>query len=1001
MRTHLRLALSTLAMVAALGGAMAQPTWYPPTEPSPFIPDAAHWVVGKGGKTMQFRGTWDIKGPVKRAVLMVAPSQTTRLYLNGRLTLEAYDPLQALPAWAEGGDRLQPGKVFVAARVYSEWRPALYSQMRVEYADGTVEDLTTKLGWEWCEKPGDDWATNPQAAGDWQPVEESGGYGKEGSGVWGQKFALLPRDMLRERLEAHNARLRKLWETDRTDPGLQLTEAPDRPEWAAQFAKFCTLGEDGQVVDGAGKARHLFFTIYTNGGSLSADSIDFDQYERDLDLMAKADTHLYMRNMGWCWLLTKDGEWAPLAKQPKGTNLPHFDRGIDLLDYFVKRAWAHGRYIVFEGDFFWAAHADVVPAPYRTRFHIYPEVLEAEALAMRRAMSHFRGCTSVLGMMIGEEDIALEHDLQNPHQHALFADYLKRKYGTLERFKQETRWGCDYSDRSAYYTQKRQAEYWPGQPAEDVLVPRHPVREGVFDKAKDWLDIPLPMWPAFRSVQEPGVALNGWKSYNEFTPDDPLWIDFYEMREDELLFGMLKRWAEIVRPAIPNQLLFYSNAQDFTNSWHFLHLYRRYDLPFDVIGVGCHDADQNLSEIPAWATQRKSIKVVSSYRPYVLSPGSPSRGVAAGEGQGGKPKEPQEILNYFRGTVFDEIGGGCAWTQTYTWDHISGGAETGTPHESPLLQWFSEFMPAVQGVRFPLRRPVQVLIVRNTNLAHTNMSGLDYGNVQVVAEALTQLNVEFDIVMDRDLVPATEGAKPVLDLAKYRLVILPCEELELPDRVMKALVEGWLSDPAFAGQRVLAQGRVGTFGPHLQPLGGVAYQKTVNLQGKQDLKLLAGGKEQALSLDMGHIPPTGIIEQGEPFLQTAAGDVIAARTPVGGNAVVMFGYSLGLAHEPLWGMGPEQSPRDAALPIYEALAKMAGIDRPILAPHNLRVYVAEGGKMILIRERAGLKTDAEVGVRVPEGVSYPGLTLERKGDGYARFKVSLEAWDGKWWKAEG
>jgi hypothetical protein len=309
----------------------------------------------------------------------------------------------------------------------------------------------------------------------------------------------------------------------------------------------------------------------------------------------------------------------------------------------------------------------------------------------------------------------------------------------------------------------------------------------------------------------------------------------------------------------------------------------------------------------------------------------------------------------------------------------------------------SEFVPAAQGVPFPLRRPVQVLVVRNTNLAHSNMSGLDYGNAQVVAEHLSQLNVEFDIVMDRDLALAPDDLK--VDLTPYRLVILPCAEMANADRVAKLLFDDWLGDPAFQGQRVIALGRVGTHGPHLQPLGGVAYRKTVNLQGKQELKMLVRGQEKKLTLDMGRIPPTGIIEEGETFLQTAAGETIAARQPVGGNALFAFGFPLGFAHEALWGLGPEQTLRDAVVPIYEALVAAAGVDRPILCSHNLRVYLSGDGRLLLIRERAGLQTDVEIALRLPAGISFPGLTLRRTADGYSRFEVSIAPWEGRWWKA--
>ena len=422
--------------------------------------------------------------------------------------------------------------------------------------------------------------------------------------------------------------------------------------------------------------------------------------------------------------------------------------------------------------------------------------------------------------------------------------------------------------------------------------------------------------------------------------------------------------------------------------------------------------------------------MIASYRPYALAPGSPSRGVASGEGEGGRPEHPEEVLNYYRGALFDEIGGGAAWTQTYTWLHISGADGTEAPHETPLLQWMASFMPAAQGVAFPLRRPVQVLVVRNTNLQHSNMSGLDYGNVQTVAEALTQLNVDFDIVMDRDLgtaearsqktearMTATAGqVEPVIDLKPYRLVIVPSVATDPCDSAWQALDE-WLGDPRDRG-RVLTIGWIGKRGSRLQPetafcpmlqrwLGVSDYPSTVDLKGKQEV-VLADGKDQTrFTLDFGRVPPTGTFAADSAFLRSSDGAVIARRVvysgagfqPANGNEIIAFGLPLGLAHDFLWGMEPEQNPRDAALPIYEALARAARVDRPVLAPHNLRVYLSGDGKLLLVRERAGLKTETEIGVRLPAGVTYPSLPSARGADGYTRLRVSLEPWEGKWWRA--
>ncbi len=82
------------------------------------------------------------------------------------------------------------------------------------------------------------------------------------------------------------------------------------------------------------------------------------------------------------------------------------------------------------------------------------------------------------------------------------------------------------------------------------------------------------------------------------------------------------------------------------------------------------------------------------------------------------------------------------------------------------------------------------------------------------------------------------------------------------------------------------------------------------------------------------------------------------------------------------------------------MMRAAGIRRQVIAPENLRVYLAEVGERLGGRERAGIAGGFELAVMVPEGVEYEGLELTRNGDGYARATVRLEAWEGKHWKAK-
>ncbi len=1022
--THLRSLLAAAALLGAAASASAGP-WFPPSEPAPFVPDAARFIAGPGhhpparpgapesGTVSYARGTWQIAGPVKRAVLYIHSTGAIRAFFDGRLVLEA-----GQREWADFGPRLKPGALLVALRSYGDWGANFYAQMRVEYRDGTVVNLVTKPdGWEIAATPAADWTTNPKAGGDWQPAKDAGGYHPEPgkAAERHQEFAPLPREQVKALVADHNARLRAEWGTPGQRPPLRLDEPAGRPEWQEQFRANCRLNEHGELLDGAGKVRHLVFALYTCNGAYTPMSpeFDWDQYERDLKLMADAEVHLYMRATGMWQLLDKQGEWIklPVGFKAKGSNLPRFEYAVDVLDYFVRRAYAMGRYIQFESDFYWNAPT-IIPWAYRGRYHLYPELVEASALEHRKVYRRYADCPNVLGCMIGEEDILVDYDLANTHQHALFVDYLKRRYGTLAAFKQAFRRGYDYTDISAYTAGKSPEDAgwtnWRNLPREDVLVPGFVLKRGVFDRITSWDQIPLPAFPEYRSPVDPSITLGGHRNVaNDWTPYDPLWPDFYRFQQDERYYGFASQWARIVREAWPGHLMYFCNAQDSEGSFHWPELHRRADLPFDVIGVGDHDYDTNLRDMPPWTTLRKAIKTIASYRAYARTPGGSPKGIATGEGEIGKKGQWPEIVNGYLGYFFDEIGGGGAWTQTYTWVHMAGG-DTGAPNtETPFLKWCGPFLRAVQGVSFQLDRKVRVLIVRNLDLENSNISGMDYGDALTVADALSRLNVDFDIVMGRDL--SCGPSKLHVDLTPYQLVIVPNACIDQPAAAWEAL-DRWLTDPKFAGKRALAIGRIDPLDGRLQPaagfsplprkwLGGKDYQRRVSMSGAQTAALTTPAGKVDVPIDIGKSAPTGVPAAGAPFL-TVAGQPVGKRIAYGGNSVFAFGFPLGLTTNVTWGSGPQQKPVDALVPLYEQMAAAVRLDRPVLAPHNLRVAVSDDGRMILIRERQGLATDCEVAVRLPAGVEFEGLPVTRGADGYARFAVHLEAWGGVWWKAK-
>jgi hypothetical protein len=1014
-----------LFAAAAASAAPRRPVWLPASEPAPYIPEQARFLQGNSaptraadefwssnGAVSYARTTWRIAKPVRRAVLFLHAQGPIRAYFSGRLMFEPGARL-----WKDVADRTPPGPLFVALRSYGDYGAVFYAQMRVEYIDGSVEDFASRVeGWEVAGKPAADWAKNPAAAGDWAAPRDVGGYHPEPGkpAERHQEFAPLPKEGVRALFKAHNDKLERDWPRDRTHSVLRLDAAPSRADWAAQFQAPCRVNENGELVDGSGAVRHLLLAMYTNNGAYHpmAPEFDWDLLDRDLAMMAQAEVHPYMRFLGLSALLDKNGDWLklPASFQPKGASAPKCQYAVELLDEYVRRAYAMGRYILFEADFYWNPHT-AIPWAYRSSYHLYPELARANALAHRKVMARYAGCRNVLGYMAGEEDILVGYDLANPHQQAQFADFLRHKYGTLAEFKRRTRWAYDMSDTSGFKPGLSPSGYWEsnwrGLPPEPVLKPAFELKEGVFDRVNAWNQVPLPGWPNFRSPEEPELELGGHREItNSSIPFDPLWTDFYEFQQDQLFYGFLSSWARTVREACPNQLLFFCNANDSEGSWHWPELFRRADLPFDVIGLGDHDYNFDLSGMEPWYTARKAIKTVAPYRPYVRAKGATPRGIATGEGEIGRKEHPEEVKNGYISYLFDEISGGCAWTQTYTWIHMTGG-DTGAPNrgDTPFLQWCGPFLRAVQGVPFKLKRPVRVLLLRNYNQANSNMSGLDTGDMYGVSDALSRLNLDFDTLTGRDI--AYGPAKLKVDMSQYQLVVIPNLATDQPAEAWQAL-DRWLRDPKHAGKRAVAVGKIGNMDARMQPttgfptvaarwLGATDYTGSAPLKGKQTVAL--AGLAAPMTLDFGGVASVGLPAVGEPLL-TAGGAVVARTTRVAGNAVLAFGFPLGFASNYGWASCPVQKPADALVPLFEAMVTTAGIERPIVAPANLRVHLSDDGRFLMARERQGLATDCTVAVRLPAGVAFPGLALQRGSDGYARFRLQLLPWTGAYWKAE-
>jgi len=996
------------------------PGWLPADEASPFFPDDGFTISPEGNPWHEdacFRKSFELEQAPRKAVLAVWAHMTSAAVLNGRLVLEGRNlPSESTPAFADVTDQLRLGPNSLEVRVHPQWTAIVYVQLRMEHADGRFEDVVTDESWQWHPAPDKGWPRAAMPKDGWKPVVINDDYyGSRGkAGNFDKTFALMPREMLRGKMKKFNDALRASWPADRSAPKPVFKGEYTDPRYAAQYADFVSIDPtSGQVVDAAGTIRHLFFTIY--GQKLEGATVlgvwgfDFDRLEDDLALMEKGEVHVFLRNIGWQSLLDADGNWRRCEKQPAGSNLPEFAYNYEVLDYFLDRCQAHGRFVVIEADFFWGAHWDSVPPPYHTRYYLYPEVAEANALAHRKIFSRYSERPCVALYLMGDEDVQMNHDLENGHLHREFIDYVRGRYGTLDKLAETWGKGYDFARHSQWTEVDRRAEHWPGNPTETVMAPYYPLVNRATLGINDWSMLGLPVWAQYRWPEAPHARLLSHISYNFFTPFDPAWIDYHAFREDVLYLDFVNRWAEIVREAAPNQILFHANGQDLTPHWLFLHFFRRAELDYDVIGVGSHDSTRNLSECSPWDRMRKYQRIIASYRPYALAPGSPAVAIAPSEGCGGNTGREDEILDYYRAQSLELVGHGGAFELCYTWLHLSNAdAEPeGRGRLTKVLEWTGGFYRDVEGVKFSLPRDVDVLVVRNNNLQRSNLSGRDYGNVLGLVDFLGQLNIEFDIAMDQDLVYASQPRK--IDLGNYRMLFLVGLECDYADSFWKA-ADAWLCDPAFEGRRSVVVGRVGKRTPYLAPreqfnptlakwLGASDYASTVRLEGKnkftwRPLEGRAGVAQITIDFGTRDTSETGVFEGGRPVLVALGGKAVAVRKRYEGNLVFAFGFPLGLASDRMWGMSPPQDPYDVVASVYEDVLDASGIPRPIRAPHNVRVGASDDNSIIMVQERFGIETTDLCTLALPAGARYKGCKLVPQDDGRTLIRAKLAPYGG-------
>ena len=835
------------------------------------------------------------------------------------------------------------------------------------------------------------------------------------SGEWGRakslgKYPCQPwGPVVKESWEALRGRLierrEKMVEAVKADPPKPVFSEYKgqylHPEYAHLYRSFIKLNRKTGLLEYEGKVIRPFFTIYSQpkedgGWILNIPDFDYDLVEKDFARMKKAGINVQPRFWNWSELLTPDGEWKECAKQPKGHGLPYFKYVYQVYDYFLDRAQAHGLYVDIEPSYYWGLHPEVVPPEYRGKILLYGELWDATNEAYAKILNYFSKRTVIVAVMVGEEDLVFDHCLDEPQMLQQFQRSLSRKYGSVSNLRRTWGYGYDYSSRALWRKETVNGRV--------VLQPRYPFVKDQF-KWLNWGEVTLPILDYCRPVDNPGAMLTDMPTYQQNLLKDPAWIDFLEMKE-QMLISRLGSLASTFRDADSNHILYYSNPSDFNPPWHFYECFDRARLRFDLIGVGQHDKDFEPSEVPQWASCREYVQNVASYGPYIGATGAYPKGFACGEGMGGKTREG--LATYYPWWLTDIIGGGGALFQSYDWNLIAGRTfDKPAEYDEATLNRLGDFLAAIQDA--PFNRPdAKVLILRNKAAALGMSAGYDFGNARYLASVLYQLHIPFDILPDSDIVAGDfEAAK--VNINRYNFIFVPAQNQLLSSRTWQIL-QDWIADPRFAGQRGLCLGlyqdqdsyfnptKATAIHPAFQRLTGTSgFTRRMKESGIVKLRYArffgssARGDELSLEFPDGaeigcfDSLPAGVdkvLELGED------GPAIIARNIVNGNLVYTCGFYLGMAYNAMWGMEKEQSPYNTLTPLYSAILTTAGIEPPVIAADNLGIYVAADTSTILVKERFGKATDVTL-----DFPANRGIPLRDKGFPGAVFYGATTVWN--------
>lgn len=995
--SDLRLAVSILLLLAGIAGtAFCE---------APSDMDFAHakwaWHPDAGAKSVCFRKALNYSQPVEGMEILITADDSFELRVNGRVVGSGAD--WKTPQRYQVARPIARESSMVAVKcANSDGAAGMICKVIVHLHDGTDDTIVSDASWRCSDKEATDWDTihADPAVDAWPAARAVGEYPCQ---PWGQ--------VIKEKWESLQARLI----ARRAAIDQAVAKAPPsapaysefkgkylRPEYAAAYKSFVRLNGKTGLLETNGRVLRPFFTIYVQpkpGGAsvLTIPDFDYDLVEQDFARMKQSGINVYPRFWNWSELLNADGSWQEVKHQPKGRSLPYFRYVYQVYDYFLDRAQAHGLYVNIEPSYYWGLHPDIVPPQYRDKIVLYGELWDAAKDAYSKILNYYSKRTVIISAMVGEEDLEFGQCLDEPEMQDRFRQFLKKQYGTITNLQRTWTSGYDYSDHSLW--QERSID------DKQVIWPAYQLTKGAFDSLKSFDDVKLPVYDHYRSANNTGAALNDMPTYQENLLRDPMWIDFMEMKQ-QILISRLNELADAFHAADPNHIMYYCNPYDNNPAWHFMHCFDRARLRWDVIGVGQHDSGFEPWQVPKWATCREYVQNVAAYGPYLDAAGAYPKGIACGEGMGGKTREG--IARYYPWWLTDLIGGGGAFFQSYDWNAISGRtSENPTAYDSTTLDTLGRFLSAVQSAPFGLKRDVEVLILRNKQAAYGMSAGYDFGNELYLASLLYQFHVPFDILPDSDVTLGTfEQGK--VNLAGYRFIFVPAQNQLLSSRTWQ-LLQDWISDSRFAGKRGLCfglyQDQDAYFNP-IQPtsvhpafeqlIGATGYTKRLPTSGKVQMYFHTplGGEARgdSMTIELPAEGELGCFEKLPSRLESIlsigeSGPTVVARNTVNKNPIYTCGFYLGLAYNPVWGMAKEQEPYNALSPLYGGMLSSVGIEPEFTAADNLGIYFSDDLATALVKERYGKPTDVTLSYKRADGTVYGGTTTTLSPAGVTTVKA--------------